>query len=214
MSRRQHFYKRVFDICLAIVGLVIFFWLIFICWLLSTLDTRQNGFYLQDRIGKKGKTFRIIKIRTMRSVKGVTSVFTVRDDPRVTCLGSVLRRFKLDELPQLLNVLVGQMSFVGPRPDVAGFADLLQGKDRIILSVRPGITGPATLFFSNEEELLAGCNDIERYNREVVYPVKVKINRHYIQEYNFYKDILYILATLLPVLRRQVMPEIEALARA
>jgi len=211
MSDWQYFLKRGFDICLAAFGLIAFGWLILICWVISTLDTRQNGFYTQQRIGRNGVPFRIIKIRTMHHVKGVTSVVTTRGDPRITRIGSLMRRFKLDELPQLINVLTGQMSFVGPRPDVSGFADLLQGEDRIILSVRPGITGPATLAFSNEEEMLANCDDPERYNREVVYQIKVRINRQYIQEYRFYKDLLYIMATLLPVLRRQVMSEIGGL---
>jgi len=211
MNNWQRFFKRAFDICLSVFGLIVFSWLIIICWLISTIDTKQNGFYTQERVGINGEIFRIIKIRTMRYVKGMTSVFTIRGDPRITYVGSILRKFKLDELPQLFNVLVGEMSFVGPRPDVVGFADMLQGDDRIILSLRPGITGPATIFFRNEEELLAACDDPERYNREVIFVAKVKINCKYIQEYSFYKDIMYIMATLIPGLRRQVMPEIEAL---
>lgn len=159
---------------------------------------------------KNGKSFRIIKIRTMHPVKGVTSIFTARNDPRITRIGSMLRRFKLDELPQLINVLLGQMSFVGPRPDVAGFADLLQGEDRIILSVRPGITGPATLFFSNEEELLASCDDPERYNREVIYLAKVRLNRVYLENYSFFKDILYIIATVMPGIRGLALSELKS----
>lgn len=136
-------------------------------------------------------------------------MFTMRGDPRVTQIGAVMRKFKLDELPQLINVLTGQMSFVGPRPDVVGFADCLQGEDRIILSVRPGITGPATLIFRNEEVLLSDSDDPERFNREVLYPAKVKINRQYIKEYRFFKDVLYILATLIPALRKRVMHDVE-----
>jgi len=147
----------------------------------------------------------------MRSIKGMNSVFTIRGDPRVTKFGAVLRKFKLDELPQLFNVLVGAMSFVGPRPDVVGFADMLQGDDRIILSLRPGITGPATLFYRNEEEILATCDDPERYNREVVFEIKTKINRQYIREYSFFKDIMYIVATLVPGFRKQLISEIESL---
>ena len=150
MNNWQRFLKRGFDICLSVFGLIVFSWLIIICWLISTIDTKQNGFYTQERVGRNGKIFKIIKIRTMQCVKGMTSVFTIRGDPRITYLGSILRRFKLDEIPQLINVLVGEMSFVGPRPDVVGFADMLQGDDRIILSVRTGITGPATIYFRNE----------------------------------------------------------------
>jgi len=209
VSNWQRFFKRGFDICLAVFGIIIFSWLILICWLISSIDTRQNGFYIQPRVGREGKVFLIIKIRTMRSVNGITSVFTMRGDPRVTQIGAVMRKFKLDELPQLINVLTGQMSFVGPRPDVVGFADCLQGEDRIILSVRPGITGPATLIFRNEEVLLSDSDDPERFNREVLYPAKVKINRQYIKEYRFFKDVLYILATLIPALRKRVMHDVE-----
>jgi len=211
MNNGQQFCKRGFDICLALLGLILFSWLILICWLLSTIDTKHNGFYTQERVGKNAEIFKIIKIRTMRSVKGITSDFTIRGDPRVTQFGAVLRKFKLDELPQLFNVLMGEMSFVGPRPDVVGFADKLQGDDRIILSLRPGITGPATLFFRNEEELLAACDNPERYNREVVFEIKIKINRQYIREYSFFKDMMYIVATLVPGYRKQLMSEIESL---
>ncbi len=110
----------------------------------------------------------------------------------------MLRRFKLDELPQLVNVLLGEMSFVGPRPDVASFADSLTGGDRKILDVRPGITGPATLAFRNEEELLSKSDDPELFNRKVIYPEKIRLNRQYVEEYSLVKDILYIIATLLP----------------
>ncbi|MGD9212852.1 MAG: sugar transferase [Desulfobacteraceae bacterium] len=200
MNKLQRILKRGFDICLSLLGLAAFGWLILICWVISTLDTKQNGLFLQERIGRQGKIFKIIKIRTMRPIKGVTSVVTTRQDPRITHIGAILRKFKLDELPQLINIFVGQMSFVGPRPDVAGFADLLQGEDRIILTIRPGITGPASLAFRNEEELLADCDEPEIYNREVIFPAKVKMNYQYIKEYSFSKDIKYIADTLTTVL--------------
>ncbi len=199
MNILQRFLKRGFDICLSLVGLALFGWLIFICWVISSIDTMQNGFFLQARIGKDGKIFKILKIRTMRPVEGVSSVVTTRKDPRITRIGAILRKFKLDELPQLINILLGQMSFVGPRPDVAGFADLLQGEDRIILTVRPGITGPASLAFRDEEKLLADCDEPERYNREVIFPAKVNMNSLYVREYSFYKDIKYIADTLTSV---------------
>jgi len=210
MNRWQRFVKRGFDLCLSMIGLVVFGWLILICWLISTIDTKQNGFFTQERVGKNGKKFNIIKIRTMRPVRGITSVVTMRGDPRITCIGSLLRRFKLDELPQLINVLLGKMSFVGPRPDVVGFADLLQGEDRIILTVRPGITGPATLVFRNEEELLASCDDPERYNREILFLAKVKFNRDYVENYSFFKDILYILVTVIPGIQNWILPELKS----
>jgi len=121
---------------------------------------------------------------------------TTKNDPRITSVGRFLRRFKLDELPQLINVLKGDMSFVGPRPDVPGFADKLKGKDRIILSIRPGITGPATLKYRNEEEILAKQPNPDKYNAEVIYPDKIRINREYVENYSFWKDMGYIIRTI------------------
>lgn len=118
----------------------------------------------------------------------------------------------MDELPQLINVFLGHMSFVGPRPDTAEFADLLQGEERIILSIRPGITGPATLAFIDEEELLANSADPEKYNREVIFPAKIMLNRQYISNYSFRKDILYILATIIPGLRERVVPPLSPIS--
>ncbi len=132
----------------------------------------------------------------MRDVDGVATVVTTRDDPRITPLGQLLRRAKLDELPQLINVIKGDMSFVGPRPDVPGFADLLEGEDRIVLSIRPGITGPATLKYRNEEEMLSGIDDPETYNRDVIFPDKVAINRRYIEHYSLTGDVRYIIETV------------------
>ena len=140
----------------------------------------------------------MFKIRTMRPHCGSLWTVTTAEDPRVTRLGRFWRKTKIDELPQLLNVMIGQMSFVGPRPDVPGFADRLQGEDRIILELRPGITGPATLAYRNEEALLASVPDPVRYNREIIYPDKVRINREYIQKWSFWQDIRYILQTLRP----------------
>jgi hypothetical protein len=118
------------------------------------------------------------------------------NDPRITRIGRLLRKTKLDELPQLVHVLFGQMSFVGPRPDVPGYADKLKGEDRVILSVRPGITGPATLKYRDEEALLAAQDDPERYNNEVLWPDKVRLNRQYVQNWSFWTDIRLILKTL------------------
>jgi|694.fasta_scaffold53099_3 lipopolysaccharide/colanic/teichoic acid biosynthesis glycosyltransferase len=188
--------KRAFDIGLSLLGLLVFGWLMLLAALLATIDTRQNGFFTQTRVGQGGQLFRTIKIRTMRNVPGVTTTVTSARDPRITRLGRFFRRTKLDELPQLINVLLGQMSFVGPRPDVPGFADQLSGADRIILAIRPGITGPATLSFRHEEALLAAQADPERYNREVIYPEKVRLNRIYIEQYNLRKDLTYLIQTV------------------
>lgn len=189
--------KRTFDITLAVLGLLLFGWLMLLVALLATLDTGQNGFFTQTRVGQDGRLFRTIKIRTMRKMAGVTTTVTSAGDPRITRLGRFFRRTKLDELPQLVNVLLGQMSFVGPRPDVPGFADQLNGADRIILAIRPGITGPATLAFRHEEQLLAAQTDPEQYNREVIYPEKVRLNRVYIENYTLRQDFSYLVQTVM-----------------
>jgi len=188
--------KRGFDVCLSLLGLFATFWILVPACLLASIDTRSNGLFVQKRVGYKGKLFPLIKLRTMRSgLEHQTSV-TTSHDPRITALGRFWRKSKIDELPQLINVLLGHMSFVGPRPDVPGFADTLTGADRIILLVRPGITGPATLQYKHEEDILAAQKDPEGYNREVIWPAKVELNKDYIRNYSFRKDLLYIWRTL------------------
>ncbi|GAA3566148.1 sugar transferase [Snuella lapsa] len=155
---------------------------------MAWLDTKQLGIFKQQRVGKNGRLFEIYKLRSMKMMPD--------NRLNVTRLGHFWRRTKLDELPQLLNVLLGDMSLVGPRPDITGFADILEGDDRIILSVKPGITGPASLYFKNEEHLLAQQTDPEFYNRTVIWPKKVELNKTYIAEYSFYKDIIIILKTI------------------
>ena len=196
LSVRDRTVKRSFDVLVASTGLLLTGWIIGAAFVAATIDTRRNGFFTQVRVGRNGRLFRIIKIRTMREETGVVTNVTTIDDPRITNIGRFLRRFKIDELPQLLNVLVGDMSLVGPRPDVPGLANLLEGSDRLLLSVRPGITGPASLKYRAEEALLAQQPDPERYNREVVYPDKVRLNVDYIRNYAFRRDIWYILQTL------------------
>ncbi|MDH5571955.1 MAG: sugar transferase [Gammaproteobacteria bacterium] len=203
--------KRSMDILLAVFGMIAVGWLIALCWLLASLDTRRNGFFTQQRVGKNGVIFNIIKIRTMRPVTGIDTMVTCRDDPRITRIGKLMRRFKLDELPQIINVLLGHMSFVGPRPDVAGYADNLIGEDRIVVTIRPGITGLATLAFRNEEDLLNQSSDPESYNRNVLFPAKVKINRYYIEHYSLLMDLHCILATLFPRIRPRILSDMESL---
>ena len=188
--------KRTFDFVAASIALTATGWLIALTYLLAAIDTRKDGFFKQLRVGKNGKLFHTIKIRTMRDIPSINTTVTVAHDPRITTLGRFFRRSKIDELPQLINILLGDMSFVGPRPDVPSFADQLTGDDRIILSVRPGLTGPATLEFRDEERLLAGAEDPERYNREVIYPEKVRLNKEYIRNYSLKLDLVYILRTL------------------
>lgn len=196
LSISQAFVKRAFDIICSTVGLALSWWLILLAWLAATIDTRSNGFFLQVRVGRNGKLFRVVKIKTMRPIPEINTTVTQRDDPRITRFGALLRRTKIDELPQLWNVLCGHMSFVGPRPDVPGYADRLRGSERALLSIRPGITGPATLYYRNEEELLAGQNDPEAYNREVIWPDKVRINLDYIRNWSLRGDFQYIIATV------------------
>lgn len=128
---------------------------------------------------------------------------TTGSDKRVTAIGKILRKYKLDEFPQLYNVLIGRMSFVGPRPDVPGYADLLQGEDRKILELRPGVTGPASLRFRDEEELLAMVENPREYNDKVIWPEKVEINKAYYDNWSFWKDVGYIFETILPRIRNK-----------
>lgn len=161
-----------------------------------------NGpiFFQQKRVGKDGVFFLLKKFRTMRMVHGGSSI-TVAGESRITPLGKVLRKYKLDELPQLINILKGEMVFVGPRPDVKGYADQLVGEDRKILKLYPGITGPASLKYSNEEELLAQQSDPKKYNDEVIYPDKVKINLEYYYQRSWWLDCKIIVQTLLSIVR-------------
>lgn len=197
MNSFEFFVKRVFDLIVSFVGLLFVLWIIAIAFILASFDTHKNGFFTQDRVGQNGRLFKVIKIRTMRDIAGINTTVTTGNDPRITRLGAFLRRSKIDELPQLVNVLLGQMSFVGPRPDVPGFYDQLPEEDKeVLLSVRPGITGPATIKYRNEEELLATVDDPETYNKDVVFPDKVRINREYIENYCFANDLKYICATV------------------
>ena len=177
------------------MGLLLVGWVILFAYVLACIDTRANGFFLQDRVGKDGRLFKVMKIRTMITSHPTSGTVTLSNDPRITRLGRVFRKLKIDELPQLINVVLGHMSFVGPRPDVPGYADRLVGEERRLLSVRPGITGPATLKYRNEEQLLAAQDDPERYNQEVVWPDKVRINLDYIQRWSLAKDMRYIWQT-------------------
>lgn len=189
--------KRTFDLMLSAIGLALSSWLILLAWVAASWDTRSNGFFIQQRVGKNGRLFRVVKIKTMRPNRELSTTVTRSGDPRITSLGRFLRKTKIDELPQLWNVLCGDMSFVGPRPDVPGFADSLVGEERQLLSIRPGITGPATLKYRNEEELLTAAGDPEVYNREVIWPDKVRINLEYIRDWRLAKDLQYIWKTVM-----------------
>jgi lipopolysaccharide/colanic/teichoic acid biosynthesis glycosyltransferase len=199
LSRPQaRFIKRAFDLAVSATGLSLVWWLILLAWVAAAIDTRRNGFFTQQRIGMGGRTFTLIKIRTMRDMPDIATTVTRTDDPRITRLGQLLRKTKIDELPQLWNVLIGDMSLVGPRPDVPGFADTLEGEQRLLLSVRPGITGPATLKYRNEEDLLTGTPDPIAYNQTVIWPDKVRINLAYVRSWTFGQDLKYLWLTLRP----------------
>ena len=178
----------------SLVALVFLGPLILVCSYMASRDTNATGIFSQERIGRNGKHFKVYKIRTMKDRKGTT--ITSSADDRITALGTKLRKYKLDELPQLWNVFVGDMSFVGPRPDVPGYADKLTGEEKVLLTLRPGITGPATLKYRNEEVLLSKQDDPESYNRNVIWPEKISINMSYLKEYSFYKDMKIIFQTV------------------
>lgn len=151
--------------------------------------------FKQKRVGKDAKLFTMYKFRTMSGGHNGNSI-SVKGESRITKQGAFLRKYKLDELPELWNVLVGDMSLVGPRPDVPGYADKLTGNDALILQLRPGITGPASLKYQNEEEILAKVKDPVKYNDEIIFPDKVKINLKYLQNWSFYLDLKIIFATV------------------
>jgi lipopolysaccharide/colanic/teichoic acid biosynthesis glycosyltransferase len=190
------FGKRIFDLTIAILGLIILAVPMVLIAILIRITSGSPILFTQERVGKGGQIFSVKKFRTMRVRSVEDSSITVAGDSRVTAIGSYLRRWKLDELPQLWNVLVGEMSLVGPRPDVPGYADKLQGDDRKLLLLRPGITGPATLAYRNEEEILAKVSDPVQYNNEIIYPDKVRINLEYMEKCSLMQDLKYILETM------------------
>lgn len=188
--------KRFVDFFLAAFGLLILGIPMLCVGFVILLVDGSPVIYKQRRVGKCGSLFSICKFRTMHNRPEVVTTITVSGDNRIFPLGRALRRYKIDELPQLINVLNGEMSFVGPRPDVPGYADQLKGEERIILSIRPGITGPATLAFRNEEKLLALAADPRMYNDEVIYPEKTRLNIEYAKSMTFLGDIRCILKTI------------------
>lgn len=193
ISNSQLIIKRAFDLVLSLILLPVLIVPILILIVLATIDTKQYGLFKQLRIGQNGRSFQIYKIRTLKGVGHALAEMEFS----ATQLGRFLRRSKLDELPQLFNVIKGDMSFVGPRPDVEGFADELEGEDRIILKVKPGITGPATIKYKNEDALLALQDNQEVYNRTKIWPDKVEINKNYVENWSFYLDLKYILQSIL-----------------
>ncbi len=196
LSGREAFMKRSFDVVLAVCALGLFWWLILLAWFIASLEIRGNGMFVQTRVGRGGVPFRLLKIKTMTDADGDASTVTVAGDRRITCSGRFFRRMKIDELPQLINILLGDMSFVGPRPDVPGYADRLEGEARELLSVRPGLTGPATLKYRDEERMLADAEDPKTYNDTVIWPDKVRMNLDYVTHWSFGKDLYYLYKTV------------------
>ena len=198
MSHTDMLMKRIFDIVAALFGLLLALPFIVVCWTVAAIETRSNGFFIHERIGRHGRPIHVCKIKTMYSTRSKRSPLASNNMSVITRSGAVLRKYKLDELPQLFNVLIGNMSIVGPRPDVPGYADALAGSDRIILALRPGITGPASIKYKNEESMLAAVADPLVYNDRIIWPDKVRINKEYIQNYSLWRDIKYILQTIFP----------------
>ena len=202
--------KYLFDRIFSLLGLIILSPVMLVVAVLIRVKMGGPVLFKQERVGKDGKLFTIFKFRTMEEGQDEFSI-SMAGDQRILPFGIKLRKYKLDELPQLWNVLKGKMSFVGPRPDVPGYADLLQGNDREMLKLRPGITGPASLKYRNEEDLIAdyvkqakvqGDTRPERdialwYNDNVLWPDKVRINCYYASHYSFLKDIEMIFCTVL-----------------
>ena len=201
----------LFDRIVALIGLL-FLWplLIVVAVLVKIKMPDGSVIFTQKRVGKDGKLFTCHKFRSM-AVKHNGSTVSVAGDARITPLGAILRHYKIDELPGLWDVMIGNMSFVGPRPDVPGYADKLEGDDRVVLKLRPGITGPATLKYRLEDEMISDYvakkqkegdtrpvqKIAEEYNDKVIYPDKVRINKYYYEHYSFIKDIQIIICTVL-----------------
>jgi lipopolysaccharide/colanic/teichoic acid biosynthesis glycosyltransferase len=197
MTNLGRFVKRAFDIFLSLIGIILTFWIMFIAFIIASIETKSFGLFIQKRVGRDGTLFNVFKIKTMKPLEGIETTITTSNDMRITKSGKFFRDTKIDELPQLFNVLFGSMSFVGPRPDVEGYADKLEGEEREILSVRPGITGPASIKYKNEEEILAKVSNPKEYNDTVIWVDKVKINRDYIKNWSLKKDIYYIIKTVI-----------------
>ena len=187
--------KRLFDIIASLVGLMLLLPLLIVIAVLIKIKMPGPVFFNQQRVGQHGKLFTIHKFRTM-TIGHDGNTVSVKGESRITPLGAVLRKYKLDELPELWNVLKGDMSFVGPRPDMPEYFDRLKGEEKKILELRPGITGPASLKYANEEELLATVDDPVKYNDEVIWPDKVRINLDYYHNRTFWGDISIIFQTI------------------
>ena len=189
--------KRIFDIIFSFLGLILLLPLLLLIALLIKLESKGSLFYLQTRVGKHNKDFKIFKFRTMFVGSDQKGLLTLGDrDPRITKTGFFLRKYKLDELPQLINVFIGNMSFVGPRPEVRKYVNYYSQEDLIILSVKPGITDYASIVYRNEAELLKGVNNPEQFYIETIMPEKIKWNKKYNNSHNLLTDFKIIFKTI------------------
>ncbi len=196
LTRKQCIIKRIFDLTISLVLFQLLIIPLILLVGIATMSTKQRGLFTQQRIGRYGNRFSIYKIRSLKGSEHLDILVIKKSE---TGFGRWIRETNLDELPQLINVILGNMSLVGPRPDVPGYADSLQGEDRIILSVKPGITGPATIKYRNEDKLLMQQVNPKKYNDEVIWPDKVAINKKYIKNWSLQKDIGYLFASVFGV---------------
>lgn len=195
--------KRVFDIICSLIGLLILFipFVFISIWVM--IDSRGGVFYSQTRVGKDGKDFSLFKFRSMHTNADKQGLLTVGGrDARITGAGYFIRKYKIDELPQLFNVLIGNMSLVGPRPEVRKYVDLYTPEQLKVLSVKPGITDMASIVFRNENDILAKADDSEKAYIEQVLPAKLKLNLKYIEEQSFGNDLKLIFGTIVRILKK------------
>lgn len=187
--------KRIFDIVSSFFFLVLIFPLFILISILIKIDSKGPIFFKQIRVGKNNKDFLLLKFRTMRVDQKSSSLITVGNDSRITNVGNFLRKYKLDELPQLINILKGEMSVVGPRPEVRKYVDMYSNSQLEILSVKPGLTDPSSIKFSNESELLGTAENPEKYYIETLMPLKILISLKYIRTQSFAGDLRIIFQT-------------------
>lgn len=195
--------KTALDLLVSILGLIVLTPFFIAIAFLIKLDSQGTVFYKQERVGKNGKLFKLFKFRTMGIGADKATAITVGErDPRITKIGFYLRKYKLDELPQLINVLVGDMSLVGPRPELKKFVDLYNNEQQKIITVRPGITDYASIAFRNENKLLAGKADPIQFYITEIMPVKLKLNLEYIRDQSFWLDVRIIFKTIFSIFRK------------
>lgn len=177
--------KRTFDIIFSVVSLLLLSWLILLCFIIASIETQSNGFFVQKRVGQWGNYFKIFKIKTIHPITKKSTRF-----------GQYFRLYKLDEIPQFFNVLLGNMSVVGPRPDIMGYYDTLEGENKKILQLKPGITSEASIKYRNEDEILSQQENPLEYNDKIIFPDKIRMNLEYFHHHTFFGDLKIILRTI------------------